>query len=48
MHQIAAKFMPCLLSKKQTENHVTTCQNLQGRFERGPEYLSKIITGDET
>jgi phage antirepressor YoqD-like protein len=28
MCRIAAKFMPCLLSEEQKENHVTTCQDL--------------------
>lgn len=40
MPQIAVKFMPCLLSEKQKEKHVTTYQNLQERLARGPEYLS--------
>jgi hypothetical protein len=40
MRWIAAKFMHCLLSKKQKEKLVTTCQNLQERLERGSEYFS--------
>jgi hypothetical protein len=39
MCQIAAKFVPCLPSEEQKENHVNTCQDLQGRLEREPELL---------
>jgi hypothetical protein len=45
---IAAEFVPCLLSEEQNENHVSTCQDLQGKHERDPEFLLKIITGGET
>jgi hypothetical protein len=48
MHQITAKFMPHLMSEEQMENRVSMCQDLQGRLERDPEYLSKIITSSET
>jgi hypothetical protein len=36
------------LSEEQEENHVSKCQDLQGGPERDPEFLSKIIAGDET
>jgi hypothetical protein len=48
MRLTAAKFVPHLLSEEQKENHVNTCQDVQGRPERDPEFLLKIITGYET
>jgi hypothetical protein len=38
--------MPRLLSEEQ-EYHVNVCQDLQERLERDPQFLLKIITGDE-
>jgi hypothetical protein len=48
MQQIAAKFVPQLSNDEQKENPANTCQDLQEKLERDPEFLSKIITGDET
>jgi hypothetical protein len=45
---IAVKFLFCLGSKEQKEERVNRCQDSQERSERDPEFLSKIITGDET
>jgi hypothetical protein len=45
MCQIAARFVPCLPIEEQKENHASKCQDLQGKLERVPEFLSKIITG---
>jgi hypothetical protein len=39
--------MFCLPSEEQKENRVSTCQDLQARLERDPEFASKIITGEE-
>jgi len=46
MHWIVTKCIPCLLSEKK-EKCVSTCQDRQERPERNPEFLSRIITGDE-
>jgi len=42
---IAANFMPHKLSEQQKENLVETCQDIQERLEREPEFLFKMITG---
>lgn len=47
MCRIAAKLVPCLLSKQQ-EICMNTCQGVQDRLERGPEFILKIIIDDET
>jgi hypothetical protein len=47
MRWIATKFIPCPPSEKQKENCVNRCQDSQERLQRNPEFLSKIITGDE-
>jgi hypothetical protein len=46
MNQISIKFIPHLLSQEQMETHFNMRQNLQGRLQRDPELLSKIVTGD--
>jgi len=33
----ASKYLPCLLSEKQTEDRVNVCQELQEGLERDPE-----------
>jgi hypothetical protein len=43
MRWIASRFVPCRLSEEQ-ENCVGTCQDLQGRLGRDPEFLLKITT----
>jgi hypothetical protein len=46
MHQISAKFVPCLLNEGQKENHVKTCQDFQEWHKRDAELLdssSKIM-----
>jgi hypothetical protein len=47
MHQIATKFMPCLLSEEQKENRVSTCLDLEERPDKSPKFLLKVMTGDE-
>jgi hypothetical protein len=36
------------MSTEQKENHANTCQDLQGRLEKDPEFLLKIMKGDES
>ena len=38
----------CTACWEEQKNHFDTCLNLQAKLERDPEFLSKIITGDET
>jgi hypothetical protein len=48
MCQAAIKFMSHLLSAEEEKNLVSMCQHRRGRLGRDPEFLLKIITGDET
>jgi hypothetical protein len=47
MRWIVTQFVPKLLSAEQ-KNCDSMCQDIQERSERYLEFLSKIITGDET
>jgi hypothetical protein len=47
IRHIAAKFVAHLVHEKLKENLVSMHQDLQGRLERGPVFLLKIVTGDE-
>ena len=38
----------CLLSEKQKESHINMCQDIQELLDRDPEFISKILTSDET
>jgi hypothetical protein len=46
MHWIATKCIHSLFSEKK-EYCVSTCHDYQERLETNPEFLSRIITGDE-
>ena len=48
MHCIAAKFVPCLMTSDQQAHHVQVCQDLLDHSENDKEFLSKIITGNES
>ena len=48
MHRIAAKFVPCLMTSDQQDHRVQVCQDLLDHSENDEEFLSKIITGDES
>ena len=48
MHRVAAKFVPRLMTSDQQAHHVQVCQNLLDHSENDKEFLSKIITGDES
>ena len=48
MHRIAAKFVPRLMTSDQPAHRVQVCQNLLDHSENDEEFLSKIITGDES
>jgi hypothetical protein len=38
---------PACWVRKQKENHVITCQDLQERLEKDPEFLLEVLIGDE-
>ena len=48
MHRVAAKFVPRLTTSDQQFHRVQVCQDLLDHSENDKEFLSKIITGDES
>ena len=48
MHRVAAKFVPRLMTSDQQAHRVQVCQDLLDHSENDEEFLSKIITGDES
>ena len=48
MRRVAAKFVPRLLTQDQKSSRLTLCQELKNRIESDPDFLSKVITGDES
>jgi len=48
MRQIAAKFVPCLLNNDQRDRRVQVCTELQKAVRHDSNFLSRVITGDES
>ena len=48
MHRVAAKFVPRLMTSDQQTHRVHVCQALLDRSENDKEFLSEIVTGDES
>ncbi len=48
MSRISAKFVPKILSGEQKQNRVRISQEMLKNVEDGPDYLTKVITGDES
>ena len=48
MRKICAKLVPKNLSVEQKANRLEICQDLLGRLEIEPNFLNKVITGDES
>jgi len=48
MRHVATKFVPHLLTQDQKNTHLTLCQELKNQVESDPDFLSKVITGDES
>ena len=48
MKWVAAKFVPCLLSEDQRANRLDVCREMKDQLKTDPDFLSKIITGDES
>ena len=48
MRRIAAKFVPHLLNNDQRDHRVQVCNELQEAVRHDPNFLSRVITGDES
>ena len=48
MRQIAAKFVPCFLNSDQRDHQAQVCTELQKAVRHDPNFLSRVITGDES
>jgi len=48
MRRIAAKFVPRLLNSDQRDHRVQVCTELQEAVRHDPNFLSRVITGDES
>ena len=48
MKRVAAKFVPRALTDFQKERRIEACRDLKQQLEADPDFLSKIITGDES
>ncbi len=48
MRKICAKLVPKNLSVEQKANRLEMCQDLLGRLKIEPNFLDKVITGDES
>ena len=48
MKRVAVKFVPRLLSEDQRTNRLDVCREMKDQLKIDPDFLSKIITGDES
>ena len=48
MRRIAAKFVPRLLNNDQRDHRIQVCTELQEAVRHDPNFLSRVITGDES
>ena len=48
MRHISARFVPRLLSDDQKALHVSVCREIKQQARDDPNFISNIITGDET
>jgi len=48
MKRVAAKFVPRLQSEDQRPNRLDVCCEMKDQLKTGPDFLYKIITGDES
>jgi len=48
MRRISARFVPSLLSNDQKTLQVCVCRELKQQARDNPNFISNIITGDET
>ena len=47
MGRVAAKFVPRHLTGEQWERRLQACFELQNQLKEDPDFISKVITGDE-
>jgi len=48
MRRVAAKFVPRQLTEDQRKSRIAVCQDLKRELENDPDFLSRVITGDES
>jgi len=48
MRRVAAKFVPRLLTEDQRQSQLAVCQDLKRELQNDPDFLSRVITGDES
>ncbi|PNF32523.1 hypothetical protein B7P43_G02444 [Cryptotermes secundus] len=48
MRRVSAKFVPRLHGDDQRENRVNVCRDLKSEVQNDPEFLKRIVTGDES
>ncbi|KAJ4447750.1 hypothetical protein ANN_09758 [Periplaneta americana] len=48
MRPVSAKFVPRLLTDDQRENRVRLCRDLKSEVQNDPNFLKRIVTGDES
>jgi len=48
LKRVAVKFVPHLLSEDQRANRLDVCREMKDQLKTDPDFLSKIITGDES
>jgi len=48
MKRVTAKFVPPLLLEDQRANRLDVCREMKDQLKTDPDFLSKIITGDES
>jgi hypothetical protein len=48
MRPIAAKFVPRLLTDDQKQHRLEVCMELKEQVRSDPDFLSKVVTGDES
>jgi hypothetical protein len=48
MRRISVKFVPRLLSNDQKSHHISVCRDLKQQARDNPNFISNIITSDET
>jgi hypothetical protein len=48
MKRVTAKFVPRLLTEEQKNKHVNVYRDLQEQLKNDPQFLTKVVTGDES
>ena len=48
MRHVSVKFLPRLLMVEQKDDHVSVCTDLSQRAQNNPNFVSSVITSDES